>query len=181
MAALIMEEALAVGDEVLEVPDLRAVDGGIVDPVQDAGGDGEPDRAARRVRRADRVLRALRPSRYDAGGAEGALRGAKDRHVLCARLPVDGPCVRTGRAPGAQGPGRGIAGRKRIDEHLGDLVLGPGWSLARRGRRRGSSGHHRPSLSTCRYVSRSEEHTSELQSLAYLVCRLLLEKKKKIE
>src|SRR5229473_5500455 len=31
-----------------------------------------------------------------------------------------------------------------------------------------------------RYVDdRSEEHTSELQSLAYLVCRLLLEKKKK--
>src|SRR2546425_4888923 len=29
-------------------------------------------------------------------------------------------------------------------------------------------------------VRRSEEHTSELQSLAYLVCRLLLEKKKKI-
>src|SRR2546425_8039181 len=28
---------------------------------------------------------------------------------------------------------------------------------------------------------RSEEHTSELQSLAYLVCRLLLEKKKKME
>src|SRR2546425_6204166 len=29
-----------------------------------------------------------------------------------------------------------------------------------------------------RVVLRSEEHTSELQSLAYLVCRLLLEKKK---
>src|SRR2546425_3056392 len=28
-------------------------------------------------------------------------------------------------------------------------------------------------------IMRSEEHTSELQSLAYLVCRLLLEKKKK--
>src|SRR5436853_4982094 len=28
---------------------------------------------------------------------------------------------------------------------------------------------------------RSEEHTSELQSLRHLVCRLLLEKKKKIE
>src|SRR2546425_3621061 len=27
---------------------------------------------------------------------------------------------------------------------------------------------------------RSEEHTSELQSLAYLVCRLLLEKKKSV-
>src|SRR6476619_5826139 len=30
-------------------------------------------------------------------------------------------------------------------------------------------------------VSRSEEHTSELQSLTNLVCRLLLEKKKKID
>src|SRR5687767_15374000 len=29
------------------------------------------------------------------------------------------------------------------------------------------------------FLIRSEEHTSELQSLAYLVCRLLLEKKKK--
>src|SRR2546425_9411147 len=29
------------------------------------------------------------------------------------------------------------------------------------------------------FAARSEEHTSELQSLAYLVCRLLLEKKKK--
>src|SRR2546425_8343697 len=31
---------------------------------------------------------------------------------------------------------------------------------------------------TTRITGRSEEHTSELQSLAYLVCRLLLEKKK---
>src|SRR2546425_4263153 len=30
------------------------------------------------------------------------------------------------------------------------------------------------------YNERSEEHTSELQSLAYLVCRLLLEKKKNL-
>src|SRR5262245_63460875 len=29
-------------------------------------------------------------------------------------------------------------------------------------------------------LSRSEEHTSELQSLRHLVCRLLLEKKKKL-
>src|SRR5687767_15775419 len=34
-----------------------------------------------------------------------------------------------------------------------------------------------PALSSAA-VLRSEEHTSELQSLAYLVCRLLLEKKK---
>src|SRR5687767_16040126 len=37
---------------------------------------------------------------------------------------------------------------------------------------------HRPDHRN-RPQSRSEEHTSELQSLAYLVCRLLLEKKKK--
>src|SRR5205823_9268222 len=34
-------------------------------------------------------------------------------------------------------------------------------------------------LNECSGDTRSEEHTSELQSLAYLVCRLLLEKKKK--
>src|SRR2546423_10913074 len=32
----------------------------------------------------------------------------------------------------------------------------------------------------CRLSARSEEHTSELQSLAYLVCRLLLEQKNNI-
>src|SRR5205823_13359527 len=32
-----------------------------------------------------------------------------------------------------------------------------------------------------RRPDRSEEHTSELQSLAYLVCRLLLEKKKRMQ
>src|SRR3712207_8666836 len=38
------------------------------------------------------------------------------------------------------------------------------------------SGLHRPTESPCS-DSRSEEHTSELQSRQYLVCRLLLEKK----
>src|SRR2546425_7850004 len=36
-----------------------------------------------------------------------------------------------------------------------------------------------PAAAPARRRRRSEEHTSELQSLAYLVCRLLLEKKKK--
>src|SRR5438045_4921140 len=39
--------------------------------------------------------------------------------------------------------------------------------------------HCRPSTACCAWVLRSEEHTSELQSLRHLVCRLLLEKKKK--
>src|SRR5438093_10487686 len=37
-----------------------------------------------------------------------------------------------------------------------------------------------PRLANARADARSEEHTSELQSLTNLVCRLLLEKKKKI-
>src|SRR5687767_15619369 len=37
-----------------------------------------------------------------------------------------------------------------------------------------------PSRRHRRGRERSEEHTSELQSLAYLVCRLLLEKKKQL-
>src|SRR2546425_12514429 len=41
------------------------------------------------------------------------------------------------------------------------------------------SGVQRSIIGSPRTRSRSEEHTSELQSLAYLVCRLLLEKKKK--
>src|SRR2546423_8571380 len=36
-----------------------------------------------------------------------------------------------------------------------------------------------PYLECC--AERSEEHTSELQSLAYLVCRLLLERKKNLD
>src|SRR3989441_1583610 len=42
-------------------------------------------------------------------------------------------------------------------------------------RSRASGGRRPPSVGS---LKRSEEHTSELQSLAYLVCRLLLEKKK---
>src|SRR2546423_7314917 len=47
----------------------------------------------------------------------------------------------------------------------------PGWRWPRRAGRRAPGPRAAP--------PRSEEHTSELQSLAYLVCRLLLEKKKK--
>src|SRR2546425_4988739 len=54
---------------------------------------------------------------------------------------------------------------------------------------RGRTPHREPVAQRHRHVAprvqgdadvRSEEHTSELQSLAYLVCRLLLEKKKKL-
>src|SRR5205823_3369556 len=48
------------------------------------------------------------------------------------------------------------------------------------GSRMRTTGRRRVQIALPRQVTdlRSEEHTSELQSLAYLVCRLLLEKKK---
>src|SRR2546430_11857026 len=42
-----------------------------------------------------------------------------------------------------------------------------------------SDGQHRGAFRYTRDAQRSEEHTSELQSQSNLVCRLLLEKKKK--
>src|SRR5437879_8087798 len=65
--------------------------------------------------------------------------------------------------------GMGAPLRPHARECHGDLPP-PCWHLAG-GWRRGRRG---PSLPT----PRSEEHTSELQSPMYLVCRLLLEKKK---
>src|SRR5229473_7433222 len=68
-------------------------------------------------------------------------------------------------------------------------TLFPYTTLFRSRRGRGATApcqaRHRPdrarhSPRPCCRAARSEEHTSELQSLAYLVCRLLLEKKKNI-
>src|SRR3712207_8575775 len=69
---------------------------------------------------------------------------------------------RRGRpSPGGRRRGRGRCGRAFLP-----------WRTGGRGRRRGRGG------SCTRRRFRSEEHTSELQSRQYLVCRLLLEKKK---
>src|SRR2546425_7955460 len=58
------------------------------------------------------------------------------------------------------------------------LFRSPGGVVETRSRRAipGATGPVEPSRDGL--CERSEEHTSELQSLAYLVCRLLLEKKK---
>src|SRR3712207_6860472 len=76
-----------------------------------------------------------------------------------------GPAAPARRAGGARGPcpahhpdGGGL--------HLGGGLL-PGAGAAARAAAPGRPGR-----------ARSEEHTSELQSRQYLVCRLLLEKKK---
>src|SRR2546425_3503649 len=101
------------------------------------------------------------------------LKDYKGKEVDPVALPSDAPLFlmyssgTTGKPKGAQ---HGIAGylsyvtatsKWILDIHPEDVY----WCMADIG---WITGH-----------SRSEEHTSELQSLAYLVCRLLLEKKKK--
>src|SRR6478609_11587942 len=58
-------------------------------------------------------------------------------------------------------------------------TLFPYTTLFRSDRRHAEQEARVPQRLRKRPAVRSEEHTSELQSLAYLVCRLLLEKKKK--
>src|SRR3712207_7834548 len=74
------------------------------------------------------------------------------------------------------GPGRRL---RVLPPEPGDLLrrrLGAGGGRGGRGGRVGL--HAGPRGGAPRRDARSEEHTSELQSRQYLVCRLLLEKKK---
>src|SRR5205823_12696774 len=81
-----------------------------------------------------------------------------------------------GRRP-APGRPHGGGGGSRAD---GGVLSG--WRDLRGARRVGRNGApataDRARAAARAQAHRSEEHTSELQSLAYLVCRLLLEKKK---
>src|SRR3712207_7324677 len=70
----------------------------------------------------------------------------------------------------------GVANRYRRATRRAALPAGAGWRAGRGGDGRLGYGvsRRRGRLR----LARSEEHTSELQSRQYLVCRLLLEKKK---
>src|SRR3712207_8630545 len=54
------------------------------------------------------------------------------------------------------------------------------WLMQRFPRTRLYGPYHHGGRSYYQWMARSEEHTSELQSRQYLVCRLLLEKKQKL-
>src|SRR5687767_15193696 len=76
------------------------------------------------------------------------------------------------------------AGARSLDGRLGGAAQNTGPSIGERDRARPERRALPPGgagggPAGGRVPARSEEHTSELQSLAYLVCRLLLEKKKK--
>src|SRR3712207_8468483 len=76
--------------------------------------------------------------------------------------------------------------QRNVTQPVGDHVLPSGSGAAHaKGVGRASARTRRRPLGQCaisrRRRPRSEEHTSELQSRQYLVCRLLLEKKNKID
>src|SRR3712207_7392499 len=79
------------------------------------------------------------------------------RSTSCGDVDLDESSRCACASLGQGGSGRGVAAQVRV----------PLFDQPRR-----VTGHLHPDL-------RSEEHTSELQSRQYLVCRLLLEKKKK--
>src|SRR3712207_7955346 len=76
--------------------------------------------------------------------------------------------------------GRAAAGLHPAARPGVDRVAGPAAGVGARRRRAGHRGLRlrRPGRRAAPDGRRSEEHTSELQSRQYLVCRLLLEKKK---
>src|SRR2546425_3668743 len=166
---------------------------GVPSPSIQTSSDGSCPRCSRIVWRYERRISSMEsmsvPSRskrnVERGAPEGNFEGRKrhaplrDRPRLARRRHL--PCA--GGAPArdshARGPPRRRGARRaaprasdgpvRTAARVSGLYSSAPVSRARRGTR----------PATTREPSRSEEHTSELQSLAYLVCRLLLEKKKK--
>src|SRR5205823_14100903 len=109
-----------------------------------------------------------------------ALRSASEgAPANAARAEPDrGGLPAPGQAPRGQGP---RPRRRDYDGHADRAEIHPRRRVreAQRHRRQPRGGQPELRSAPDRAVPRSEEHTSELQSLAYLVCRLLLEKKKK--
>src|SRR5690606_41650063 len=87
-------------------------------------------------------------------------------------LPISSPAFGCTKAPGA-------FSRRRSGGTARSETGGQRWTVSARGRREPSMGGQSlsPSAPKTRWGlrSRSEEHTSELQSRENLVCRLLLE------
>src|SRR3712207_7449023 len=74
---------------------------------------------------------------------------------------------------------RSVRLQRRRDPAGGARAAQPDDRRRRDGGQLGDRGRQLAAPAPLRVTARSEEHTSELQSRQYLVCRLLLEKKKK--
>src|SRR3712207_6887419 len=70
--------------------------------------------------------------------------------------------------------------REKLDVQIDLAFWAPRWAVRKRSREPGRQRYFPNPVDFAAFAKaiRSEEHTSELQSRQYLVCRLLLEKKK---
>src|SRR5437762_6936216 len=123
-------------------------------------------------------VQLARLSLHDAGDAVRHL--ARDELEPAARRFM----IEEDAADGEQPVGLAVVHGNQVAVHLGDAIGGARIEWRRLALRR--LPHLAEHLGRARLVDarrwvrqRSEEHTSELQSPMYLVCRLLLEKKKK--
>src|SRR5437867_9016919 len=133
---------------------------------------GQPPR---RVFGAPRVHAPRRLSRPDDGAACGPRGGAgRPEH----RAPLG---ERRRRSLGWRGPSAPSNGAPHVPDHSSSSLAALAQEVAYAGTRRRGIGHDDDDWSRGDIGGRSEEHTSELQSPYDLVCRLLLEKKKKKE
>src|SRR3989441_2769406 len=109
--------------------------------------------------------------------------GIEDRHELSAHL-LEPRCERAGLEPRALATvevDRREPSRTELARRLGGDPAGVVGRVVENLNLETVAWVVKSAHSLEQAARRSEEHTSELQSLAYLVCRLLLEKKKKTQ
>src|SRR5262245_59480822 len=82
VAALVLKKRFAVGDEKLQIADLRPIDGRVVNLVDDSARQGEPDPADGGICGAEAVLVVARPARGDTGAAGRGILGQQNGHCL---------------------------------------------------------------------------------------------------
>src|SRR2546422_3788288 len=124
------------------------------------------------------TLKYASPSRYTSRWRAAKVTGARSLLSAFRVISVPSSNRRTARRP------RGVAYSRMAGAWATDCALRPSHQAAPAPMTAATTAaaiatFHRPDRLGRPYrISRSEEHTSELQSRLHLVCRLLLEKKK---
>src|SRR5207253_10318571 len=114
-----------------------------------------------------------------AGGRWRMLRARARSRKDSATTPSARPTPRAVRAPVLQRSGRGEGRTRSTASDIVTKSLANSSSTICSGVTSGVFVRKKPTVRKTATCTRSEEHTSELQSRGHLVCRLLLEKKNK--
>src|SRR5438034_4895669 len=166
--------AIAISPASLQVKLIRALSAGLVGSLVAAASgrrDLDDDVAAH-----DRLAAQPRMERQPLGGVQPVLFVLLHLREVLRRRPDDHVARRAGALATAVVLQVDVVPERDVQDRAGQAVLLQ-WELGRVHLDRDVHGQERDLVD--RHHFRSEEHTSELQSHSDLVCRLLLEKKKK--